>query len=363
MKVVAFVLGVVIIAGTVLSAIQTVVLPRATQSALSATLFRLTRRVFRLIAHERRSFEARDRVMALYAPVSMMLLPIVWVVLVMLGYAGMFWAIGYGSWSEAWWVSGSSLLTLGFAPVSTELERALAFSEATLGLGLVALLITFLPAMYSAFSQRERMVALMDVRAGTPPSATEFLLRHHRIGWWDALPTRWARWEEWFADLQETHTSYPALNFLRSPQPELNWVTAAGTVLDAAALSLACVDDDNDPAAAQILVRSGFIALRRIADFFGVPYDPDPDPGDPIAISRAEFEAAHGALAADGVATRSDLDAAWRDFAGWRVNYDSVLLGLAEVVMAPYAPWTSDRSAVQAREPTVTRWGRRRSES
>jgi len=44
------------------------------------------------------------------------------------------------------------------------------------------------------------------------------------------------------------------------------------------------------------------------------------------------------------VPVRPDRERAWRDFAGWRVNYDSVLLGLAGVTMAPYAPWSSDRS-------------------
>jgi hypothetical protein len=41
---------------------------------------------------------------------------------------------------------------------------------------------------------------------------------------------------------------------------------------------------------------------------------------------------------------KPDRDAAWAAFAGWRVNYDSVLLALATLVMAPYAPWSSDRS-------------------
>ena len=88
----------------------------------------------------------------MYAPVSLLSLALVWVVLVGAGYAAMFWASGYGPWEDAIWVSGSSLLTLGFAPVEAPLHRLLAFSEATIGLGIIALLIAFLPTMYGAFS-------------------------------------------------------------------------------------------------------------------------------------------------------------------------------------------------------------------
>lgn len=358
---VVFALGLALAAATSLSAIKTVVLPRATQSWLPGALFRSMRRFFRLLAHERRSFEARDAVMAMYAPVTLMLLPVVWVVLIMVGYTAMFWGVGYGSWSDSWWVSGSSLLTLGFAPATTGAERLLAFSEATIGLGLVALLIAFLPTIYSIFSKRETMVTLMDVRAGTPPSAVEFLIRHRRIGWWRELSGTWADWEEWFADIQEAHTSYPALNYLRSPQPELNWITAAGAILDAASLYVACVDEEEGKAPARVLIRAGFISLRRIADFFGVRYPTDPAPDDPIAISRSEFDVAFAALEDAGVPMTEDREAAWEAFAGWRVNYDSVILELAEIVMAPYAPWVADRSAVEATEPSVTRWGRSRS--
>ena len=41
---------------------------------------------------------------------------------------------------------------------------------------------------------------------------------------------------------------------------------------------------------------------------------------------------------------RADRDQAWRDFAGWRVNYDIPLVTLAGLLVAPYAPWSSDRS-------------------
>jgi hypothetical protein len=235
----------------------------------------------------------------------------------------------------------------------------MAFVEAALGLALLALLITYLPTLYGAFSRRESLVALLEVRAGTPPSALGMLERYHRIGWTDRLSDLWTDWERWFAEVEESHTSYPVLTFFRSPQWDRHWVTAAGTVLDAASLSMAVLDVERQPQAA-LAVRAGFISLRRIADSFGIEYDPDPAPDDPISITRGEFEDAFERLAGLGVGLVTDRDAAWRAFAGWRVNYDTVLLDLAELTMAPYAPWTSDRSTPRHRRPRVRRWGRAR---
>jgi hypothetical protein len=272
----------------------------------------------------------------------------------------MFWAVEQQGWGAAYHESGSSLLTLGFAGVNGAGARSMAFVEAALGLALLALLITYLPTLYGAFSRREALVALLEVRAGTPPSALGMLERYHRIGWTDRLSDLWTDWELWFAEVEESHTSYPVLTFFRSPQWDRHWVTAAGTVLDAASLSMAVLDVERQPQAA-LAVRAGFISLRRIADSFGIEYDPDPKPDDPISITRDEFDAALGRLADLGVALVGDRDAAWRDFAGWRVNYDTVLLDLAELTMAPYAPWTSDRSTPHHRRPRVRRWGRARS--
>ena len=357
-SVLLFFVGLVVVAATLISAIRTVVLPRAAQSWLTGMIFGASGKLFRLLANERRSFEARDGVMALFAPITLVLMPLVWVVVVGAGYTAMFMAVGDYSWIEAFEISGSSLLTLGFTPVASTLEHVLAFSEATLGLGLVALLITFLPSLYSSFARREAMVTLLEVRAGTPPSATEFLLRFHRIGWIQHLDQEWAAWEQWFAEVQESHTTFPALNFLRSPQVGLSWITAAGTALDAAALAQTALVREPSPGG-RIVIRAGFITLRRIADVFGISYDPDPQYGDPIALTRAEFEAALDQLAEDGLPVVDDRDQAWMDFAGWRVNYEAVMLEIAELVMAPYAPWVSDRSSIQLAPPKRIRWGAR----
>ncbi|MDP8977587.1 MAG: hypothetical protein M3N17_03230 [Actinomycetota bacterium] len=341
---VVFVAGAGVVTGTVLSAVRTVVLPRGTAVLLSRVVFGSLRRLFDARARRARTYERRDDAMALYAPISLLTLPLVWLGLVLGGYTLMFWTAESRSWSDAFVTSGSSLLTLGYERPSNLAATALSFSEAALGIAVLALLlVTYLPSMYAAFSRREAQIALLEARAGSPPSGVEMIERYHRIDWLDRLTAVWEDWEAWFVDIEETHTSLPALAFFRSPQGEHSWVTAAGAVLDGAALRVSVVAGPRSPEA-ELCMRAGYVALRRIAEFFRIAYDEDPAPDDPIAVTRDEFDSVYGRLADAGVPVVADRDEAWRRFAGWRVNYDAVLIALAGLVMAPYAPWSSDRS-------------------
>lgn len=341
-KIVVFLAGATLVLGTLGSAMRTVVLPRGVPAHLAAAVFVGVRRMFELRLRRRASYERRDHVMAPYGPTSLLLLALVWLIIAFAGYTAMFWAIAGRSFREAVVTSGSSLLTLGFVRPDDMPSIVLAIAEAITGLTLLALLITYLPSLYSAFSRREAAVARLEVRAGSPPFGAEMIERYARIGWLGGLGAIWDRWEGWFVELEETHTSFPALVFFRSPQPDHSWITAAGAVLDAAALMSSSVEE-RDPDA-DLCLRAGYLALRRIADFFEVPYDRDPAPTDPISVAREEYDAVYDRLAAAGIPLVADRDAAWRAFAGWRVNYDQVLITLCALVMAPYAPWSSDRS-------------------
>lgn len=350
-----------VVAGTVTSAVRTFVVPRAIPVALSSAVFVLVRRLF-LIGRRQRSARELDGRLAFYAPTSLLVLPTVWLTAVLLAFAGAYWAIdGDGAWT-ALEVSGSSLFTLGFQHPGGRITTMLSFVEAAIGLALLALLITYLPTIYSAFTRREAFVSLLEVRAGTPPWAVDLLLRSHRIGLLERNDELFERAQLWFSDIEESHSSIGSLVFFRSPQPERSWVAAAGTVLDAAAISLAAIDRPTDPHAA-LCIRSGYLCLRRIADFYDVDHDADPAPDTPISIRRDEFDDALDRLAADGTPLKADRDQAWRDFAGWRVNYDAVLLQLAHLTMAPEARWSSDRLPVGHRPAELRLRPRRRRSS
>jgi hypothetical protein len=341
-RVLAFLLGMSLVLATLFSAIRTFVLPRSANDRLSRFVFLSTRKVFNFMMRWARTYTLRDSIMAYYAPVSLLLLPAVWLALVLAGYMNMFWAIDPASWPDTFKLSGSSLFTLGFATPNDFIRTLLIFSEAAIGLALLALLISYLPTMYAAFSKREASVTLLEVRAGSPPSAIEMLARYHRLRRLEELSEIWVHWEVWFAELDESHTSLAALAFFRSPQPERSWVTAAGAVLDAAALAASTLDIPRDTRA-DLCIRAGFLALRHIAGFFKISYNPNPAPTDPISISREEFDHACEQLASRGIPLKPDRDQCWHDFAGWRVNYDTVLIALAKLIMAPEAPWSSDR--------------------
>ena len=350
LRLIIFGLGLGLAAWTLLSAIRSFVLPRSDNVYLTRVTFQLVFRVFRFRLRWTKTYAERDRIMALFSPIGLLCMPVVWVILVMLGYAGMFLALEtqYSlstteAWYNAFWLSGSSLLTLGFAPVDNLAEMILAFSEATIGLGLVALLIAYLPTMHSAFTEREAAVSMLEVRAGSPPSAVKMIQRMHRIQGLDGFGMVWPVWERWFVDLEQTHTSHAPLVFFRSPHPDQSWVVAAGTILDAAALVASTIDLPHD-ARTDLCIRSGYLALRHIVKFFNIPFNANPTPNTPISVSRDEYEVVYDELAAAGVPLKLDRDQAWHDFAGWRVNYDDVLLILAQMTMAPEAPWSGDRA-------------------
>jgi hypothetical protein len=332
-----FALGLALVVRVALGAVRTFVVPRGEDDRLTRVAFRAVRAVFDAIASSKRPYLFRDRVMAYYGPVSLMLLPAWWLVLSCLGYSAMFWALGVGTPAEAFTVSGSSLLTLGFAHPSVPGGDVLAFTEAALGLALVALLISYLPTIYGAFSRRELLVSLLEVRADSPPSPVVMITRFHRLRGLDALGETWERWEQWFAELEETHTSLPVLVFYRSQQADHSWVNAAGAMMDAAAIVRSSVDIPVD-VQADLMIRAGYLALRRIAAYFGVVYQEHPTATDPTSVDRARFETALDVIAGAGVPLHADRDAAWADFNGWRVNYDTVLRALERLTMAP-TPW------------------------
>lgn len=335
--------GLAIVAVTIFSAVSTFVLPRSARSAITVVVFRLLRRAFYFRAYFAKTYRERDAVMAYYAPLALMLLLPAWYALLGIGYALMYWSLGYGAPIDTLRLSGSSLFTLGFEAPRGAWISLLAVSEAMLGLIMVALLIAYLPTMYAAFARREQAVNMLEVRAGTPPSAVEMLQRFSRIHGLDKLGEYWRTWESWFADIEESHTTLAALVFFRSPRPELSWITAAGTVLDTAALTLSAVDVPYEVSAA-LCIRAGFLALRRIANYFQIANPQEPHfPQDAISISRGEFDSTLDGLRDYGLPIKEDREQAWKDFAGWRVNYDRTLTTLAEFVMAPYAAWSSDR--------------------
>lgn len=343
LRILIFLLGAFCVVLVFRSAVRVFVIPRGLLDPLAAFTFRLTRRWFDLIVSRLSTYEEKDQVMAAYGPLSLLAYVPVLVGIVDAGFTLMFWAAGVGTLYDAFILSGSSLFTLGLKAPSTPLTFALTYLEAGSGLVIIALLISYLPTIYNAFSQRETLVRLLETRAGTPPSAVYLYELAFPLGRMDHLQELFADWETWFAQTDETHTSLAMLSFFRSSQPHHHWLTAAGAILDAAALYLSTLDYPRTANAA-LCIRAGYITLRHICDLFRIPYPTDPHfPKDPISITRAEFDDACARLEAAGLPLKPNREQSWIDFAGWRVNYDRTLLALCALTMPPPAPWSSDR--------------------
>lgn len=232
LRVLEVIAGVLLVAVVLDAAIRTFVLPRGVQVRLTRAVSLATRAAFDALARPNRDHAARDRVLALYGPVTLLTLPLVWIGLTWFGFTLIYQGLLDVTFLEAARDSGSSLFTLGFAVPAQGWSLVVVFIEATVGLGLLALLISYLPTIYGTFSRRELAVTQLSVRAGSPPSPVEMLTRAHRAGYLLQLDPYWTQWEHWFVELEETHTSLALVSFFRSPDPLRHWLVAAAVVLD-----------------------------------------------------------------------------------------------------------------------------------
>ena len=322
---------------SLLEAIRAFVIPRGVQLR-SRVVFFWVFRTLRWVARMRGAVEreAVDAIMVYGAPIAVLGLPLLWLLTTLLGFAGIFWAIDGGGFGDAVVVSGSSLFTLGFEKPDGVGGAIVAFADATIGLGLLALVITYLPTLNSAFSRRESVVAMLDTRAGSPPNAITLIERHHVFAGIETLDALWPEWERWIVDVGETHYTHPMLVFFRSSESDHSWVTATAAVLEAANFRLSAIDATGPGnAAAWMFYRAGLGAVQRLRAFFTYRIaDRDIEP-----VDRAAFERVLVHFAEVGVSLVDDHELAWQRFCRRRVEYEPVLDALARLVDAPAGLW------------------------
>lgn len=320
----------------------TLIVPRDTPSRIATYVTAAIGSIFRILAKPFSTYEAKDRILAFQAPWFLIVLFVTWLGMLLSGFALILWANSPLTISEAFRESGSSLLTLGFATTRTPGATVIDVIAAASGLAVGGLLIGYLPTLYGAFNRRENAVTLLEARAGAPAWGPEILWRHQRIGIIDSLPKFYEDWEQWCADVAESHSTYPILLFFRSPDPLRSWLTGLLAVLDAAALQLALCPT-GAPSQARLCLRMGFTALRTLADTLYIPYKSDPHPDDPIVVSYDEFLRGVKHLEEIGFPLERTAEEAWADFRGWRVNYESNVLALAERIVATPSQWMGGR--------------------
>jgi hypothetical protein len=334
--------GIIILLLNAASIVRVLIVPRPAVGGPSTWAARIVRFAFRQAAALTRTYDTKDRVLALSEPVALLSLLVSWLAITLVGFGLVTWGLNDLSVGAAFAQAGSSEFTLGFASAHHSGGQAVDFVAAGAGMVLVALQIAYLPTLYGSYNRRETLVTTLESRAGAPAWGPEVLIRHQLVGLIGNLPALFADWERWAADVTESHTSYPSLLYFRSPRSRNSWVVSIIAILDAAALSLA-LDPDGAPKEARMCIRMGFTCLRDIAQVTRISFDPDPSPDADIELPRSEFDGAVARLEEIDYPITRSLDEAWAHFKGWRVNYESNGYALAQLVDAPPARWTGPR--------------------
>jgi hypothetical protein len=254
----ASIFGCLFLLSVLVDAFQTIILPRRPVGRLRITrgFFLLTWGPWRFFTRRCTSSKTREQLYSVYGPLALLLLFIVWALLLLSAYALIYFGLhspfndpshpvtAFERLRSCFYVSGTTIFTLGLGDVqpTSHLARTLVVLEAGTGLGFVALVIGYVPVLYAAFSAREIPVAMLDARAGSPPTAGELLYRHNFSGGHQALTALLAEWERWCAAMLETHISYPILCYYRSQHDNQSWLSALTAVLDTCALLITTIE-------------------------------------------------------------------------------------------------------------------------
>ena len=248
MKVLVGILGLALLLTTLWDAFETIILPRRVTRR-----YRLVRLYYRVswstwsgIYDLLRSQKLRDRHLSYFGPLSLLMLFGLWASALVLAFSMLHFAAGSAlivtggspSFRADLYMSGTTFFTLGLGDVvpNTTFARVITVAEAGVGFGFLAVVISYLPTLYGAFSQRELNISLLDARAGSPPTAAELLRRHAKVADTGVLTQYLREWEIWSAQLMESHLSYPVLCYFRSQHDNQSWLAAFTTVLDVSAL-------------------------------------------------------------------------------------------------------------------------------
>jgi hypothetical protein len=266
-----------------------------------------------------------------------------WALTLVFGFASLHWAFGShinlvnghaGFFSDLYY-SGTTFFTLGLGDISPvgAAARAMTVIEASLGFGLLALVIGYFPVLYQAFSRREVNISMLDARAGTPPTAAELLRRHQEAQSLQSLDQFLRDWEMWAADLMESHLSYPVLCFFRSQHDNQSWLAALNTVLDTC--SLVMVGIDGIPKwQAQLTFKMARHAIVDISQIFNT----SPVKHDGARLPKKDLEALRLILSECGVDLRNDAgDEATLD--ELRAMYEPYTRVLSRYLMMPLPGW------------------------
>jgi len=365
-RAVAVIFAVALIAAILLDAFETVVLPRrvSRRQRLALFVFIPAWRTFSGWMRRMPAGSRRENILSYFGPGSTLMLLAAWAVGMILGFGLLFWGLGSHlivpegapNLGTDLYMSGTTFFTLGLGDVAprTVLTRLATIAEAGIGFAFLALVISYLPVLYQAFSKREVRISLLDAWAGSPPAAVELLRRLGASQHISALDPFLEKWEEWAGELLNSHIAYPNLCFFRSEHDNQSWLAALTTILDACAVVMAGMDGVRSRGAALTfaMARHAVVDLSQILN--RPPYFPEADrlPLEDLARLRAILAEAGLRLTDGGPFDERLIEL--------RAMYEPYANSLSVYLLMPLPAWISAPGArdnwQRSRWKTVTRF-------
>jgi hypothetical protein len=346
----ALILGIVIICVVLLDAFETVVLPRRVTRhfKLTAWFYRRTWIPWRKIAGRIRTPSRQQNFLGYFGPLSLIMLLAFWAATLILGFALLQYGIGGHeqlgneptTFARIIYHSGETFFTLGYGDIvpTSSGARFLSVLEAGMGFAFLGVVIGYLPVVYASFSRREIQISMLDARAGSPPTATELLVRLAGTAENPAIDQLvldgcLRDWERWSAELLESHISYPVLSFFRSQHSNQSWLGALMTILDVTSLVITGVEGIH-PGQARLTFAMARHAAVDLAQVVNARYDPEAAE----RLTDADFDALRATLAAAGLKLRTE-DEARQKLDKLRSMYEPYLHSMGKNLMLSLPPW------------------------
>jgi cbb3-type cytochrome oxidase subunit 3 len=349
MHVLSIVVGVLLVLTMVSDAVTTLIVTRGRSAPWRPTRiwYAGSWRAARAVA-ARLPVVGGESALSLYPAVSLLGLLLIWLAGLMLGWSLLYWGLkfsvdGASNFGTILYYAGTALLTPAFGTAHGAAQRTLTLIETLTGLGTIALLISYLPALYGAYSKREARLLTLDDPLGARITPVRVIAVHSGDGELDLLYRFFAEWEMWMAEVLESHVSYPMLALFRSQHRGQSWITALGVVTDAATLTCACVKgaDQREP---YFAYRRGRRAVMEIADRLHVPAG---EPEDWLTV--ANFEVAWNLLLSLGLPLK-EKHQSWEELQVLRNTYGKRLQELMDFLVAPRGFWGHSAEETVAQE-------------
>jgi hypothetical protein len=346
LKIFAVIGGILLILVVLWETFETIVLPRRVtrQFRLTRLFYRATWKFWVALAGLRHSKRKRDSLLSYYGPLSLLLLLALWAFALVMGFgllhyglhdklAGALFANDLGN---ALYLSGTTLFTLGLGDIqpASAVGRFITVLEAGIGFGFLALVIGYLPVLYQAFSRREVTISLLDARAGSPPTAAELLRRQSGVHGMEALTELLVDWEQWSAELMESHLSYPALAYFRSQHDNQSWIGSLTAILDVCSLAMVGLEG-----MCQYQARMTFaIARHALVDLSQVFKTPPEKAGRLNRLSPEVYAELRKSIMDAGFVL-AEGEAAMAELNRLRGLYEPYALSLAQYLRLTLPPW------------------------